>query len=68
MSIRSFFAPTPGTKWFFHLKRWEKNQHRPNQMIIIALLVGLLIGVAAAYCTSLVMQNGGIPGFPDLNP
>ena len=33
-----------------------------------AFLVGLLIGVAAAYCTAMVDQYGGIPGFADFDP
>lgn len=55
-------------KQYLAAKKWERDQHRPNQFILIALLVGLLIGVASAYCTAMVDQYGGIPGFPDFNP
>jgi len=51
---------------YSYVKQWERKQHNPGQIIILALLLGLLIiGPLAAACTWYV-STYGIPGFDSL--
>ena len=55
------------TRWtYLNVPRWERRQHKPGQIIILALVVGLLIIGPLAYACTWYVTNYGVPGFDSI--